>query len=93
MAYPELCGRLKDDQQYVTAKGHSVHRVCPFMDERGILRVNGRLPASLYPVEVRQPVILPSSDRIVKLKLIEEQLSVIERSHIVVWITSARWRW
>ena len=67
MAYPELCGRLKDDQQYVTAKGHSLHRVCPFMDERGILRVNGRLPASLYPVEVRQPVILPSSDRIVKL--------------------------
>ena len=66
-AYPDLYAHLQKDKLYVTPKGHPLHRVCPIMDDRGLLRVNGRLPASLYPAEVRQPVILPTSDRIVRL--------------------------
>lgn len=39
-------------------KSHPLYRICPILDQDGILRVDGRLPPS-FPLSVRQPAILP----------------------------------
>lgn len=65
--YADLVKKLRADSKHNTAKGHPLHRLCPVVDEKCLLRVNGRLPASVYPVEVRQPIILPATSRITQL--------------------------
>lgn len=55
--YPDLYAHLKKDKQYVTPKGHPLQRVCPIMGDHGVLQVIGRLLASIYPAEERQPVM------------------------------------
>ncbi|XP_051816280.1 uncharacterized protein LOC127537608 [Acanthochromis polyacanthus] len=48
----------------ITAKRNRLHRLCPFLDERGILRVGGRLEhAALHP-HIKHPAILPRTSHI-----------------------------
>lgn len=54
------------NSKYTLEKRHTLYKVCPVVDEKRILRVNGRLPAS-FPEHVRCPIILPSKSRVTLL--------------------------
>lgn len=65
--FMELIKNLKDDPNHVTSKKHPLHKACPLLDENQLLRVDGRLPDKLFPVEVRQPIILPKKSPVTVL--------------------------
>lgn len=58
--------RMISNPKYTLQKRHTLYKVCPVVDEKRILRVNGRLPAS-FPEHVRCPIILPSKSRVTSL--------------------------
>lgn len=70
--YDDLAKKLTEDPKRQLPKRHRLYKLCPIADDKGILRVNGRLPRALFPMSVRQPIILPSDNRIVRL-LVEYQ--------------------
>ncbi|XP_062716949.1 uncharacterized protein LOC115265221 [Aedes albopictus] len=53
------------------AKGSSIRALCPFMDERGVLRVGGRIEhAPTLSYEAKHPVVLPRNHRITYLLML-----------------------
>ncbi|XP_062713285.1 uncharacterized protein LOC134290231 [Aedes albopictus] len=65
-AYPEEVQLLEEGQS--VAKGSSIRTLSPFLDEKGVLRVGGRIEqAPSISYEAKHPVVLPRSHRITYL--------------------------
>lgn len=61
--------QLLQSHKEIPVKGRvsKLHRLSPFLDDRGVLRVGGRLThAALHP-EVKHPVVLPKDSHVSKL--------------------------
>ena len=59
-----------------TKKSSSLHKVNPFIDENGLLRVGGRISLSSLPYDARQPIILPKEGHVTDLILCHFHQSV-----------------
>ncbi|XP_058987609.1 uncharacterized protein LOC131806839 [Musca domestica] len=59
-------------------KSSSIHSLTPFLDDRGILRVGGRLEEATLAYDTKHPMLLPYNDPIVKLIL---SMIHLENSH------------
>ncbi|KRY47149.1 hypothetical protein T03_706 [Trichinella britovi] len=44
-----------------------LNELCPYLDEKGILRVDGRLRRVNLPMETKHPMLLPRGDGVVKM--------------------------
>jgi hypothetical protein len=53
------------------SKGAGIHKLDPFKDETGMIRVGGRLARSSAPVETKHPILLPKDSVVTKLILEE----------------------
>ncbi|XP_025157695.1 uncharacterized protein LOC112589293 [Harpegnathos saltator] len=63
--FAEELGRLKRGGALMV--GSALRPLNPMMDERGLLRVGGRLQFSALPIDARQPVLLPRRSRLATL--------------------------
>ena len=48
-------------------KSSSIRRLCPILDNNGLLRVGGRLQRSALPFDARHPVLLPKGHHVTRL--------------------------
>ena len=64
-AFPEEIKLLNDNK--IVPKGNRLHKLDPFLDKNGILRVGGRLQNSSLCYGVQHPIILPKSGHLVEL--------------------------
>ena len=55
------------DVQRRLKRTHALYRLDPFMDERGILRIGGRIQAASLAFEVKHPVVLPKCVHVSRL--------------------------
>ena len=58
---------LREGQEKEGMKVGSLHRLDPFLDRNGLLRVGGRIKRSNLPPEVKFPVILPRKSHLANL--------------------------
>lgn len=58
-------------------KAHPLTRLTPFVDDKGILRVGGRLQQSLLNIEEKHPIILPRTSRFTDLIIYEAHLNTL----------------
>lgn len=82
--YGNIRERLQNDPNYPLPKVHILHKLCPVVDNKGLLRVNGRLPPALFPAEVRQPIILPSDCRAIHLFIEHQHRKYLHANHETV---------
>lgn len=59
-------GSLADKQSPVF-KSSSIRRLCPILDDSGLLRVGGRLQRSTLPFDAKHPVLLPKGHHVTRL--------------------------
>ncbi|XP_062619290.1 uncharacterized protein LOC134280860 [Saccostrea cucullata] len=64
-AYSDEISSLREGT--LVSKASLLHRLSPFLNENGILRVGGRLSQSSLPVEQRNPMILPGKAHLTTL--------------------------
>ena len=57
-------GESKQGQVF---KSSSIRRLCPIVDDHGLLRVGGRLQRSDLPLDVKHPVLLPKGHQVTRL--------------------------
>ena len=55
-------------------KSHSLARLTPFLDATGLLRIGGRLQASLLPPNAKHPLILPRKSPLTSLIILDSHL-------------------
>ena len=71
----ELDGNESQFQERQTARkrnkivklSSNLHKLDPFVDEEGLLRVGGRLKSSTSPYEVKHPLIVPKNSHVTSL--------------------------
>ena len=66
-------------------KKHFLTKLNPFMDEEGLIKVGGRFRNSLFPEEVKHPVILPNGHHAVRLYIesVHKKVGHFGRENIV----------
>ena len=65
--YEKEISILREGQEKEGTKVGSLHRLDPFLDRNGLLRVGGRIKRSNLPPEVKFPVILPRKSHLANL--------------------------
>lgn len=80
--YESLVDKLRDGTKSAD-KSHPLYRVSPLLDEKMILRVDGRLPPS-FPLDVRRPIILPPDHRITELYVASMHARFLHANHSTV---------
>ena len=65
--YEKEISLLREGQEKEGMKVGSPHRLDPFLDRNGLLRVGGRIKRSNFPPEVKFPVILPRKSHLANL--------------------------
>jgi len=71
----ELDGNESQFQEHQTARkrnkivmlSSNLHKLDPFVDEEGLLRVGGRLKSSTSPYDVKHPLIVPKNSHVTSL--------------------------
>ena len=56
-----------DNKQSPVFKSSSIRRLCPILDDSGLLRVGGRLQRSALPFDAKHPVLLPKGHHVTRL--------------------------
>ena len=56
-----------DNKKSSVFKSSSIRRLCPILDDTGLLRVGGRLQRSALPFDVKHPVLLPKGHHVTRL--------------------------
>ncbi|XP_075170474.1 uncharacterized protein LOC142242837 [Haematobia irritans] len=51
-------------------RNSSIYKLCPFLDDKGILRLNGRIGNAEVETEIKFPVILPTYHHVTKLLIL-----------------------
>lgn len=81
--YGEDLVRSISNPKYTIAKRHTLYKLCPMLDDKMILRVNGRLP-SAFPEHVRCPIILPAGNRVTVLLVEHMHKRFLHGNHATV---------
>ncbi|XP_062715374.1 uncharacterized protein LOC134291519 [Aedes albopictus] len=85
-SYEEEVAILSTKHQEPSSKGISksspLYRLCPFMDEKGVLRIRGRTSACQFiDSSVANPVILPREHRVTKLIVLDVHQRFLHQNH------------
>ena len=67
---------LLESGQYVP-RGNPLSPLCPYLDERGLLRVGGRLQKTLLPTERKHQLVLPKNHPVTKLIITDDTLATV----------------
>ncbi|XP_062707432.1 uncharacterized protein LOC134287995 [Aedes albopictus] len=64
------------------SKGSTLYRLCPFMDEKGVLRIRGRTSACQFvDSSVVNPIILPREHSVTKLIVLDVHQRFLHQNH------------
>lgn len=58
-------------------------RLAPYIDDRGLLRVGGRLRRSSMPFEFKHPIVLPSDHNIAKMVIAYHHAKVYHQGRVI----------
>lgn len=72
-AFPNEIKELQGDQ--VLSKNHKFKALDPFIDERGLLRVGGRLKNAFIPYSQKHPLLIPKGHHVTTLLIRNEHLT------------------
>ena len=62
-----IARKLTRERNVAIIRSSSLHRLDPFLDENGLIRVDGRMKRARLPYGGRHPVVLPQKSHITKL--------------------------
>jgi transposase InsO family protein len=91
VSFAKEIGRLRSGKP--VTKDSALYKLCPVIDEYGVLRVGGRLVNANIADEGKHPIILPASCHVAKLIIVEYHASLghVGKEHVLASIREKFW--
>lgn len=90
--YTEEYLQLKE-KGYLQMKSSKLQSLCPYLDEKGIIRVRGRIERASLEEQTKHPIVLPGSSHLTKLIVADAHLKTLHGGPQLMtnYLRSAYW--